>query len=50
MRDERLDLFVPTVPRWKSWLKVSVLWLYQNGLMSRKTTQRLIDRLGLRLA
>lgn len=50
MRDDRLAVFMPAIPAWKSYTKRAVLWLYQNGLMSRKTTQRVIDRLGLRLA
>lgn len=50
MRDERLDLFVQAVPRWKTWTKLAVIWLYEHGLLSLRATQRTIDRLGLRLA
>lgn len=50
MRDERLDVFVPTVPAWKSYAKRAVLFLYSYGLLSLRATQRTIDRLGLRLA
>ncbi len=50
MKDERIDVFALRVPRWKTWTKQSLLWLYSYGLLSRSATQRAIDYLGLRLA
>lgn len=50
MRDERLQVFVPTAPAWKSYAKRALVCLYSFGLLSRKATQRIIDKLGLRLA
>jgi hypothetical protein len=47
---ERDSVFLKPVPRWKTLWKRSVLWMYEHDLISAKTTVRLIDVAGARLA
>lgn len=50
MRDERLDVFLPVIPRWKTHAKNALMFLYSWGLVSRQTTQLIVHKLGLELA